>query len=93
MGKVKFPLEMANGKMVRNLQELRENFDINKIISHFMNGSLLRWLEERYYDEECEKLRQIKQVDSDTAGKLCEVFGVKEEIVEKSFDDIFSKKS
>ncbi len=89
MGKVKFPLEMANGKMVRNLQELRENFDINKIISHFMNGSLLRWLEERYYDEECEKLRQIKQVDSDTAGKLCEVFGVKEEIVEKSFDDIF----
>lgn len=89
MGKVKFPLEMANGKMVRNLQELRENFDINKIISHFMNGSLLRWLEERYYDEECEKLRQIKQVDSDTAGKLCEIFGVKEEIAEKSFDDIF----
>lgn len=89
MTKVKFPLEMANGIMVRNIEELRENFDINKIISHFLSGSLIRWLEDRYYDEECEKVRQIKQIDANTTAKLCEVFGVKEETAEKSLDDIF----
>lgn len=30
MAKVKIPLEVANGFMARNMEELKENFDIKK---------------------------------------------------------------
>lgn len=89
MAKIKIPLEMANGAMVRNIDELKENFDIEKIISHFMSGKLLKWLEDRCYDEECDKVRRINQVDQDTVKILCEIFGVQEEKTEKSFDEIY----
>jgi len=76
MAKVKFPLEMANGTMVRNLDELKENFDIKKVIGYFLDGKLQTWLEDRYYDEEFEALSKLDENDSDLSIKLCSVFGI-----------------
>lgn len=76
MAKVKFPLEMANGTMVRNLDELKENFDIKKIVGYFLEGKLQTWLEERYYDEEYEDVVKLDEKDPELANKLCEIFNV-----------------
>ena len=46
--KGKFALEMADGTKVRsNIEELREHFDMESIISHYLSGKLLEWLEDR----------------------------------------------
>ena len=73
---VKFPLEMKNGVMVRNIDELKENFDIEKVVGYFIDGKLLTWLEARYYEEETEAVSVLEKTDSDLAKKLCEIFGV-----------------
>ena len=76
MAKVKFPLEMANGVQVRTIEELKENFDVNKVLGYFLEGKLHTWLEDRYYDEEAEQVGGLKEEDTDLAKKLCEIFGI-----------------
>ena len=49
--KIKFPLEMKNGVMVRTIDELRENFDAEKLVTYYLNGKLKTWLDDRHYDE------------------------------------------
>lgn len=75
--KVKFPLEMANGVQVRSLEELQENFDLEKIISYYMNGKLFIWLKDRYYDDEAAQISQLNKNDKDLKRKICNIFGVK----------------
>ena len=89
---VKVPLEMANGTMVRNIEELKENFDIKKVVSHFLDGKLQKWLETRWYEEELEKVNELSENDSDLAKKLCDIFGVEYvENVEINTEDIKEK--
>ena len=38
--KIKFPLEMKDGVMVRTIEELRENFDVEKLVEHYESGKL-----------------------------------------------------
>ena len=59
MKKLKLPLEMANGKQVRSLQELRDNWDLEKVLGYYLNGRLAKWLNDRYYAEEAEKIQQL----------------------------------
>ncbi len=73
---VKLPLEMSNGVMVRTIEELKENFDIKKIVGYFSDGKLSKWLESRYYEEELEKVNELSEDDSELAKKLCDIFGV-----------------
>lgn len=76
MGKVKFPLEMANGVQVRTIEELKENFDINKVVGYFLEGKLQTWLTDRYYDEEAEQIAELKSDDTDLTKKLSEIFEI-----------------
>ena len=55
--KVKFPLKMSDGAEVRTLDDLKAHFDVDSVIKEFFNGRLLVWLEDRYYDEEADKVR------------------------------------
>lgn len=76
--KVKFPLDMGNDVLVRNIDELKENFNAEKVTEYFLNGKLLIWLNDRYYDEEAE---QVEVLSSETdksllAEKLCGIFGI-----------------
>ena len=74
--KIKFALEMENGVKVRTLEDLQANFSIEAIVSHFLSGKLLEWLEDRYYDEEAEKVRNLSKDDAALHKKLCEIFDV-----------------
>lgn len=92
MAKVKLPLEMANGVMVRTIEELRENFDIKKVVGYFLDGKLNNWLEARYYEEEFEKVNDLSESDPELVKKLCEIFGV-EYIDEKINVDVIQEKN
>jgi len=75
--KIKFALEMAGGVKVRsNLEELRENFDLDKAVGHFLSGKLVEWLEDRYYEDEAEKISVLDKDSPDFRQKLCDALGV-----------------
>ena len=76
MARVKIPLTMGNGIKVRNMEEFKNNFDIEKVIEHFISGKLKKWLSDRYYEEEYEAVCKLEKSDCDLADKLCEIFGV-----------------
>ena len=56
MKKIKFPLIMKNGAEVRDIEQLREDFDMESILQYYSNGKLRRWLENNYYDDILEPL-------------------------------------
>ena len=84
MARVKLPLEMANGVMARTIEDLRGNFDIKKVVGHFLDGKLKNWLEVRYYEEELEKVNELSESDPELTKKLCEILGV--EYTEENID-------
>ena len=74
--KEKFALIMADGAEVRNIDDLKAHFDIGSVVRDFSNGKLLTWLEDRYYDDEAEEIKNISPDDYNLDQKLCEIFGV-----------------
>ncbi len=75
--KVKFALEMADGTKVRsNLEELREHFDMESIVSYYLSGKLLEWLEDRYYDDEAAKIEELDKDAPNLNAQLCAIIGV-----------------
>lgn len=85
--RIKFPLKMGNGESVRNIEELRDNFDLASVITYFSDGKLITWLENRYYEKEIEAIKTLKQDDPNLGKKLCELFGVAyEEIPDRVAD-------
>lgn len=90
---IKFPLEMRNGVQVRNITELRENFDAEKVVGYFLEGKLKTWLDARYYEDEAGAVACLSKDDPNLAQKLCKIFGIEyagsteinaEEIAEKT---------
>ena len=67
---------MAEGVEVRSLEELREHFDLDKVIECFRDGRLLEWLQDRYYDEEAELISTINEDDEHSPEELCKALGV-----------------
>ncbi len=63
--KIRFSLEMENGRKIRTLDELRENFSLTKVVEYFDDQKLFHWLEDRYYTEQVEKLKQLNREDAD----------------------------
>lgn len=72
---VKFPLKMS-GVEVRTLEDLRKHFDLTAVVEYYKNGKLLKWLEDRYYDEEAEKIEGLNANSVDFNRQLCEALGV-----------------
>lgn len=85
--KIKFALEMKDGAKVRsNLEELREQFDLEKAVGYFLSGKLIEWLEDRYYEDEAEKLSAIDKDAPDLRERLCEALGVAYEAGDDDWD-------
>lgn len=74
--KIRFSLEMENGTKIRTLDELRENFSLTKVVEYFDNQKLFHWLEDRYYTEQVEKLKQLNREDADFYQEICYIFEV-----------------
>ena len=74
--KIKFTLEMKAGVQARTLEDLQENFDMEKVVGYFTDGRLQTWLEERYYEDEAEAVSKLSKNTPDFNKKLCEALGV-----------------
>ncbi|MBR4903170.1 MAG: hypothetical protein IKZ53_00695 [Selenomonadaceae bacterium] len=72
---IKFPLKMR-GVDVRNLEDLKKNFELDAAIEYFKDGRLIRWLESRYYEEEADKIAELNENAPDLRENLCAIFGV-----------------
>ena len=75
MAKVKFPLKMADEAQVRNLEELREHFDLASVLGYYDSGRLVEWLTDRYYEDEAEKISVLDSSAPDFKKCLCDILG------------------
>lgn len=73
--KIKFALELKDGQEARSMEELREYFDLGKMIGYFHDGKLAEWLEDRLYQDEAEKIKALDVNDVEVGRKLCEILG------------------
>ena len=73
---IKFNL-ICDGKPVRTLEDLQNNFSIEDVISYFNNKLLQRWLKVRGYNQELDKIEALQAVDEmSLIKKLIEIFEV-----------------
>ena len=81
MKKIKLPLEMSNGALVRTLDELKENWNLEKVINYYLNGKLQTWLNDRYYTELAEEVSALNGINdnAELQKKLCNIFGIEAE--------------
>ncbi|MFX0548748.1 hypothetical protein ACOAKC_05365 [Hathewaya histolytica] len=62
---IKFVLLLKDNKPVRTIEELQTFYESEKILQYFQNGQLIRWLEQRGYNEELGKIEELKRVDEE----------------------------
>lgn len=74
--KIRFPLEMDNGIQVRSIEELKENFSLERVIEYYHNGKLVVWLRDRYCNHEADRIEALDKKDAEFNKKLCEIFGI-----------------
>lgn len=82
---IKFNL-ISDNIPIRTIDDLRNNFSIEDVLSYYRNGLLKRWLDVRGYDDELKKIEEIKTDDSiEILEKLIEIFKVEteKEIIKK----------
>ena len=67
---------MADEAQVRNLEELREHFDLVNVLSYYDNGRLVEWLTDRYYEDEAAQINALDSSAPDFKKCLCDILGV-----------------
>lgn len=83
---IRFPLEMENGVEVRSLEELKENFSLDKVLFYLLNGKLETWLRDRYEDGLADTVAELDKADAGLNQKICDIFDV--EYVQKDITDM-----
>ena len=73
--KVKFPL-ILNDVTCNTLEAVKKNFNIKEMIGYFHDKRLLRWLNDRAYDEEAEAVEKLIENDPHFKRQLCEIFEI-----------------
>ena len=91
MKKIRFPLEMAEGKMVKELDELQEYFDLEKALEYFQNGKLQKWLENTYNDDILEELEELTGEEEDFIERFTEALGVEQQEIQVNVKEILEK--
>lgn len=74
--KIRFSLEMEQGRQVRSIEELRENFSLVRVLFYMSNGKLMTWLKDRYANDIAESLEKLDTKDTDFYRKICKIFDV-----------------
>ena len=75
MAKKTFALEM-NGIEIKTLEDLRENFNLEKAVEYFKSGELVDWLADRFYDDEADAIENISADDKNLSQKICAALDV-----------------
>lgn len=76
--KIRFPLKL-NGTDVYNIEELRDNYNIDAIIDYYKSGQLLSWLKDRYYYDEAEIIERLSADDGQLQNKIARALGAENE--------------
>lgn len=74
--KIKFAMKMRDDVEVRTLSELKEHFDLERVMAYYLDGKLDIWLADRYYDELYDSIQELDRDAPDLGRRLCELFGV-----------------
>lgn len=74
--KIRFPLEMKDGIEVRDMEGLRENFSLERVLFYLADGKLETWLRDRYLDEVADAVMALDREDVSFNRRLCEIFEV-----------------
>ena len=75
--KVKFPLLMPDGAVVRDPDELKLHFDLSAVLEYYENGKLAEWLDNCLYTEEATRVRELAHSSAPDLGQmLCDILGV-----------------
>mgnify|MGYP007112697476 FL=1 len=64
------------GTTIHSLNELREHFNRNEILSFYSDGRLLTWLCQHYYETQADRLRALDPADKNCFRNLCGIFDV-----------------
>jgi len=89
--KIKFALELKNGEQAYSIEDLREHFDLEKVIGYYHDNKLIEWLEDRFYADEAEKIQALDSGAKDFNQKLCEILGAECEEVADAEDIVWRK--
>lgn len=78
--KIRFPLEMEGGIKVRNMDELKTHFSIEKVTEYYLEGKLKTWLQDRYYMEELSRIEELKNLKdkNEIPGRLAAIFHIEQ---------------
>lgn len=76
--KVRFPLEMKDGVEVRDLEGLKDNFSLERILLYLEDGKLDTWLRDRYLDDIADAVSELDRTDTGFCRKICEIFEVED---------------
>lgn len=82
--KIRFPLEMKDGIEVRSLEELKENFSLERILFYLTDGKLETWLRDRYENGLADAITGLDREDKEFSRKICEIFEVEYEPEEEA---------
>ena len=89
---IKFPLKLKDDFPARNLDELKQHFELEKLVNYFFDGKLLKWLEARDYNNEAESVKMLHKDEVDLHFKLCQIFNVDFDETNSSIDVKFVEK-
>ncbi len=84
--KIKFALELKDGVKAYTLEDLQNNFDMERAVSYFLDGKLVKWLEDRYYEELAAKVGSLDKDAPDFHRQLCDILGVAYEGTDDEID-------
>lgn len=76
MRNARLPLVMQDGTEIHTLQDLRDNFSVERILDSWNTGELKTWLKDRYYGDIIDEITAVEG-DADIHGKLYIIFGVR----------------
>lgn len=74
--KIRFPLIMKDGIQVRTIEELRENFDLEKVIEYYINGKLIIWLKDRNYKDKANDLELLNVHSLNFEKSIAKIFDI-----------------
>lgn len=93
--KVKFSIKMRQDVEVRNLEELRQNFSLTRVLVYMSNGKLVKWLRNGYMNDIADKIEALDENDSEIERKIFEIFDIeydKQKLMESEKEEKKQKK-
>ena len=76
MKKLKINL-LVDGVRCKNIEDIKENFNLLDVLEYFKNGKLIKWAKVRGFNELVDELESIsKNKDLDIAKSLCDIFEI-----------------